>query len=195
MAKSDANNNCWLDKSAWPTPGEVYMTAGKTTPVLELEFHGRFPAPLRHGPSRDNFPPTTVTPDEERGDVDVVTETGEVVVVETTETETLERPVQPSTKDLITLPPEQAFIRSLGHAVSDFSPLRQVRFRGEEEESDGEKSCTVRFDPRQTVRFQEKSTRMEVGDLEAFRLSRSSEKGRSRKRRHRIRSSGGMTDR
>ena len=36
---------------------------------------------------------------------------------------------------------------------------------------------------------------MEVGDMEALRLSRSSEKGRSRKRRHRIRSSGGMTDR
>ena len=36
---------------------------------------------------------------------------------------------------------------------------------------------------------------MEVSDLGASRLSRSSEKGRSRKRRHRIRSSGGMTDR
>jgi hypothetical protein len=36
---------------------------------------------------------------------------------------------------------------------------------------------------------------MEVGDLEAYRPSRSSEKGRSRKRRHSIRSIGGMTDR
>ena len=147
MEKSDANNNCWLDKSTWPTPGEGYMTAGKTTPVLKLEFHGRLPAPLRHGPSRDNVPLTTVTPDEERGDVDVVTDTEEVVVVETTETETVERLVQPSTGDLITLPPEQACIRSLGQAVSDFPSLRQVRFR-EEEESDGEKSCTDRFDPR-----------------------------------------------
>ena len=34
---------------------------------------------------------------------------------------------------------------------------------------------------------------MEVGDLEASRPSRSSEKGRSRKRRHSIRSIGGMT--
>jgi hypothetical protein len=36
---------------------------------------------------------------------------------------------------------------------------------------------------------------MEVGDLEASRPSRSSEKGRSRKRHHSIRSIGGMTDR
>jgi hypothetical protein len=36
---------------------------------------------------------------------------------------------------------------------------------------------------------------MEVSDLGASRLSRSSEKGQSRKRRHRIRSSGSMTDR
>lgn len=49
------------------------------------------------------------------GDVDVVTETEEVIVAETTERkaveelETVERPVQPSTGDLITHPPEQAF--------------------------------------------------------------------------------------
>jgi len=110
------------------------------------------------------------------------------------ELETVERPIQPSTGDLITLPPEQAFIRSLGQAVNDFPSLRKVRFR-EEEESDGEKACTDRFDPRRTERFQERSTRMEVGDLEASRPSRLSEKGRSRKRRHRSRSSGGMKDR
>ena len=65
MEKPDANNNCWLDKSAWPTPGEVYRTPGEPTPVLQLEFHGRPPATLRHGPSRDNVPLTTVAPDEE----------------------------------------------------------------------------------------------------------------------------------
>ena len=65
MEKPDANNNCWLDKSVWPTPGEVYRTPGEPTPVLQLEFHGRPPATLRHGPSRDNVPLTTVAPDEE----------------------------------------------------------------------------------------------------------------------------------
>lgn len=47
---------------------------------MKLEFHGRPPAPLRLRPSRDNVPPTIVAPKEERsGDVDVATETEEVV--------------------------------------------------------------------------------------------------------------------
>lgn len=128
--------------------------------------------------------------------MDVATEIEEVVVVETTETveelKTEERPIQPSMGDLITLPPEQVFIRSLGQSVNDFPSLRKVRFK---EESDGEKASTDGFDRRRTERFHERSTRMEVGDLEASRQSRSSEKGRSRKRRHRSRSSGDMTDR
>ena len=90
--------------------------------------------------------------------------------------------------NLITLPREQAFMRSLGQAVNEFPSLRKVRSR--EEESDGGKARTDRFDPRRTERFQERSSRMEVGELEASRLSRSSENGWSRKRRHRSRSSG-----
>lgn len=104
--------------------------------------------------------------------MDVATEIEEVVVVETTETveelKTEERPIQPSMGDLITLPPEQVFIRSLGQSVSDFPSLRKVRFK---EESDGEKASTDGFDPRRTERFHERSTRMEVGDLEASRQS------------------------
>ena len=79
MEKSDANNNCWLDKSAWPTPGEVYGTAVEPTPVLKLEFHGRPSTPLRLRPSRDSVPTTIVVPKEERGDVNIATETEEVV--------------------------------------------------------------------------------------------------------------------
>jgi hypothetical protein len=48
MEKPDSN--CWLDKSAWPTPGDVYRTPGEPTPVLQLEFHGRPPA--THGERR-----------------------------------------------------------------------------------------------------------------------------------------------
>jgi hypothetical protein len=57
----------------------VYRTAVEPTPVLKLEFHGRPSAPLRLRPSRDNVPPTIVAPKEERGYVDVATETKEVV--------------------------------------------------------------------------------------------------------------------